>query len=39
VNQSMLALCGKLGFEASDHPDDGALKRVTLVLDAGRGIV
>jgi acetyltransferase len=37
-NQPMLALCGKLGFEVSNHPDDGALKRVTLVLDSGRGI-
>jgi acetyltransferase len=39
VNQPMLALCGKLGFEISDHPDDRVLKRVTLVLDASRGIV
>jgi acetyltransferase len=38
VNQSMLALCGKLGFEISDHPEDGALKRVALALDAGRGL-
>jgi acetyltransferase len=39
VNQRMLALCGKLGFEVSNHPEDGALKRVTLVLDSSRGIV
>jgi acetyltransferase len=38
VNQSMLALCGKLGFEVSDHPDDGTLKRVTLILDSRRSI-
>jgi acetyltransferase len=37
-NRPMLALCGKLGLEISDHPEDGALKRVTLVLDAGRGV-
>ena len=35
-NQPMLALSRKLGFEVSGHPDDGALKRVTLVLDASR---
>jgi acetyltransferase len=38
-NQAMLALCGKLGFRISDHPQDATLKRATLVLDAGRGIV
>src|SRR6266545_4131851 len=38
-NQPMLGLCKKLGFRISDHPQDAALKRATLVLDAGRGIV
>jgi len=38
-NQPMLGLCKKLGFEISDHPEDPAVKRATLVLDAGRGIV
>jgi acetyltransferase len=38
-NQAMLALCGKLGFRMSDHPEDAALKRATLVLDARGGIV
>jgi acetyltransferase len=38
-NQPMLALCIKLGFEISDHPQDKTLKRATLVLDASRGIV
>jgi len=39
VNQPMLALCGTLGFEVSNHPDDGALKRVTFVLDSSKEIV
>ncbi len=39
ANQPMLALCGKLGFRISDHPDDMALKRATLVLGASRGLV
>ena len=38
-NQPMLGLCKKLGFEISDHPEDPAMKRATLVLDASRGIV
>ena len=38
-NQAMFALCGKLGFVISDHPEGAALKRATLVLDASRGIV
>jgi acetyltransferase len=38
-NQSMLALCKKLGFEISDRREDPQVKRVTLVLDASRGIV
>ena len=38
-NQAMLGLCSKLGFVISDHPEDAALKRATLVLDASRGIV
>jgi len=37
-NQSMLGLCKKLGFEISDHPEDSAMKRVTLALDSSRGI-
>ncbi len=39
ANQPMLALCGKLGFRISDHPDDMTLKRATLVLGASRGLV
>jgi acetyltransferase len=39
ANQPMLALCGKLGFQISDHPDDMTLKRATLVLGASRGLV
>jgi acetyltransferase len=35
-NQSMLALCGKLGFEIAEHPDDAAMKRAVLDLDAHR---
>ncbi len=35
-NRPMLALCGKLGFETSNHPEDGALRRVTLALDEQR---
>ena len=39
INLAMLALCSKLGFVISDHPEGAALKRATLVLDASRGIV
>jgi acetyltransferase len=38
-NQPMLGLCKKLGFEISDHREDPAMKRATLLLDASRGIV
>jgi len=38
-NQSMLALCAKLGFEIRDRPDDATLKGVVLDLDAGRGVI
>ena len=37
-NQSMLALCKKLGFEISDHPEDAAMKRAVLDLNALPGI-
>jgi acetyltransferase len=37
-NQPMLALCKKLGFGISDHPEDSATKRARLALDASRGI-
>jgi acetyltransferase len=36
-NQSMLALCKKLGFEISDHPEDAAMKRAVLNLNAHPG--
>jgi acetyltransferase len=39
ANQPMLALCGKLGFSISNHPEDMVLKRATLVLGDGRGVV
>jgi len=39
ANQPMLALCGRLGFSIFNHPEDMALKRATLVLGAGRGVV
>jgi acetyltransferase len=39
ANQAMLALCSKLGFRISDHPEDAAVKRVTLVLDGSPGPV
>ena len=32
-NQAMLALCGRLGFSISDHPEDAVVKRATLVLN------
>ena len=37
ANQSMLALCAKLGFEISEHPEDMACKRARLALTVGRG--
>ncbi len=37
-NQPMLGLCQKLGFEASDHPEDAAARRVRLALAAPRGM-
>jgi len=37
ANEAMLALCRKLGFEVSDHPDDAAVARVSLALAAPRG--
>ena len=36
ANQPMLALCAKLGFGISDHPEDSAVKRATLILAAPR---
>jgi len=36
-NQAMLALCGKLGFRISDHPEDAGVKRATFVLDGSPG--
>ena len=35
-NQGMLALCARLGFKTSDHPEDMGLKRVTLALEDAR---
>jgi acetyltransferase len=32
ANQPMLTLCAKLGFAISDHPDETAVRRATLVL-------
>jgi len=32
-NQGMLTLCSRLGFRISEHPEDAALMRATLVLD------
>jgi hypothetical protein len=33
-NQGMLALCLKLGFEVSNHPEDAGAKRVRLAFRA-----
>jgi len=38
-NQGMLALCSRLGFTISEHPEDAAVKRATLVLDGSPGLV
>ena len=38
ANQPMLALCGKLGFQIKDHPEDMTLKRATLLLGTSRGL-
>ena len=37
ANQPMLSLCAKLGFALSDHPEETAVRRATLVLAARRG--
>jgi acetyltransferase len=39
ANQPMLAMCAKLGFRISDHPEDSAVKRATLILAAPRSVV
>ncbi len=36
ANPGMLALCARLGFRIADHPEDMALKRVTLALEGVR---
>jgi acetyltransferase len=37
ANESMLAMCAKLGFRISDHPEDATLRRATLELAPRRG--
>jgi acetyltransferase len=37
ANQPMLALCAKLGFRISDHPEDSTVRRATLRLSVGQG--
>jgi acetyltransferase len=38
ANQPMLALCAKLGFRISDHPEDATVKRATLALAVPRSV-
>jgi acetyltransferase len=38
INQPMLALCARLGFRMSDHPEDNSVRRATLELAARQGI-